>query len=79
MTDELNALLKNHTWPLVPSQPFQNTVRCKWVIKRKCKADGSIEHYYKACLVMKGFHQQHGFDYDHIQSHNEAHNHSFCT
>ncbi|CAL8158058.1 unnamed protein product [Prunus armeniaca] len=33
MTEEINALLKNHTWTLVPSSPSQNLVGCNPVVK----------------------------------------------
>ncbi|CAL9006703.1 unnamed protein product [Prunus brigantina] len=62
MTEEINALLKNHTWTLVPSFPSQNLVGCKWVFRIKRHSDGSIERY-KARLVAKGFHQRPGIDY----------------
>ncbi|CAL9021646.1 unnamed protein product, partial [Prunus brigantina] len=62
MTEEINALLKNHTWTLVPSFPSQNLVGCKWVFRIKRHSDGSIERY-KARLIAKGFHQRPGIDY----------------
>ncbi|CAL8130910.1 unnamed protein product [Prunus armeniaca] len=62
MTEEINALLKNHTWSLVPSSPSQNLVGCKWVFRIKHHSDGFIERY-KARLVAKGFHQHSGIDY----------------
>ncbi len=62
MNVEFDALLKNHTWTLVPPSPSQNIVGCKWVFRIKRNADGSIERY-KARLVAKGFHQQPGVDY----------------
>ncbi|CAL8119630.1 unnamed protein product [Prunus armeniaca] len=62
MSKEINALLKNNTWSLVPPSPHHNTVGSKWVFRIKRKPDGSIERY-KACLVAKGFHQQLGIDY----------------
>ncbi|CAL9006756.1 unnamed protein product [Prunus brigantina] len=68
MTEEINALLKNHTWTLVPSSPSQNLVGCKWVFRIKCHFDGSIE-CYKARLVAKGFHQRPGIDYAKTFSH----------
>jgi len=62
MATEFNALLKNGTWTLVPSQPSMNIVGCKWVFRIKQRSDGSVERY-KARLVAKGFHQQSGIDY----------------
>ncbi|KAI5338475.1 hypothetical protein L3X38_017746 [Prunus dulcis] len=62
MTEELNALIKNGTWSLVPYDPSMNVFGCKWVFRVKRKADGTIDRY-KARLVAKGFHQQEGVDY----------------
>ena len=62
MNTEFDALLKNHTWQLVPSSPSQNIIGCKWVFRIKRHADGSIERF-KARLVAKGFHQQPGLGY----------------
>ncbi|KAK2978061.1 hypothetical protein RJ640_015699 [Escallonia rubra] len=62
MTEEINALLRNGTWSLVPYHSNMNVVGCKWVFCVKKKADGSLERY-KARLVAKGFHQQPGADF----------------
>ncbi|CAL2244870.1 unnamed protein product [Prunus armeniaca] len=62
MTEEINALLKNHTWSLVPSSPSQNLVGCKWVFRIKHHSDDFIERY-KARLVANGFHQRSGINY----------------
>ena len=59
---EYAALLKNHTWDLVPLPSNRKAVGCKWVFRIKENADGSINKY-KARLVAKGFHQVHGFDF----------------
>jgi hypothetical protein len=67
MNIEFEALLKNHTWVLVPPHPKRNVVGCKWVFCIKRHVDGSIERY-KARLVAKGFHQQPGIDYDETHS-----------
>ncbi|CAL8121905.1 unnamed protein product [Prunus armeniaca] len=62
MNEELNALIKNGIWSLVPYDPSMNVVGCKWVFRVKRKADGTIDRY-KARLVAKGFHQQKGVGY----------------
>nr|GEX21698.1 retrotransposon protein, putative, Ty1-copia subclass [Tanacetum cinerariifolium] len=38
------------------------TLRCKWILKRKMKVDGSIDKY-KARLVIQGFRQKEGIDF----------------
>nr|CAD1818716.1 unnamed protein product [Ananas comosus var. bracteatus] len=63
MAEEFNALLKNHTWSLIPPPSNCNIIGCKWVYKVKQKSDGSVERF-KARLVAKGHHQQEGLDYD---------------
>jgi hypothetical protein len=63
MNDEYSALMRNKTWHFVPAQPSRNVIDCKWVLKVKHKADGSIDRY-KACLVAKGFKQRLDLDYD---------------
>ncbi|KAL0342471.1 UNVERIFIED_CONTAM: Retrovirus-related Pol polyprotein from transposon TNT 1-94 [Sesamum calycinum] len=50
-----------------PYSPQSNGIaerknRCKWILKRKYKADGSIDKY-KARLVAKGFKQKEGLDF----------------
>lgn len=42
MSDELNALLKNGTWVLVPATDSQNIIGCKWVFRIKRNPDGTI-------------------------------------
>lgn len=60
--EEMEALQKNRTWKLVPLPDGKKPVRCKWVFSIKHKADGSIERY-KARLVVKGYTQTYGIDY----------------
>ena len=67
MNDELNSLLKNHTWDLVPLPLGRHSIKNKWVYKVKAKPDGSIERF-KARLVAKGFSQSYGIDYDETYS-----------
>jgi hypothetical protein len=63
MDTEFDALTRNKTWHLVPSQKGTNVIDCKWVFKVKQKADGSLDRY-KARLVVKGFKQQYSIDYE---------------
>ena len=55
---EIDALDKNKTWDLVELPPGCKAVKCKWVFK--LKSDGR----YRAHLVVKGFTQIPGIDYD---------------
>jgi len=63
MDDEIEALMKNQTWSLVPKPRDVQPVSCKWVYKIKRRADGSIDRY-KARLVARGFSQKYGEDYE---------------
>ena len=62
---ELNSLLSNDTWELVPAPEDKNIVGNRWVFKVKRNADGSIDRF-KARLVAKGFSQKHGIDYQEV-------------
>ena len=62
MSDEYDALVKNGTWELTPLDPSHNLIGCKWIFRTKRKSDGSIDKF-KACLVVKGFHQRFGIYY----------------
>lgn len=62
MQVEFDALQRNKTWILVPSNSAHSLVDCKWVFKTKFKPDGCIWNY-KARLVAKGFQQSPGLDY----------------
>jgi hypothetical protein len=63
MDDELNALIKNIMWHLVPPDKIKNVIDYKWVYKVKRKVDGSLDRY-KARLVAKGFKQRYSIDYE---------------
>ena len=53
---EVESILSNHTWKLVDLPPGNKPLQCKWIFKRKMKADGVIDKY-KARLVVKGYKQ----------------------
>jgi len=60
---EFEALYANNTWELVPLPKDKKGIGCKWVYKIKHKVDGSVERF-KARLVVKGYTQQAGIDYN---------------
>lgn len=63
MEEEIQTLVQNETWELVPKPKDVKPISCKWVYKIKCYPDGSIERY-KARLVARGFSQTYGLDYE---------------
>jgi hypothetical protein len=65
MEDEYRSLLENDTWELVDATPGIQPIPVKWVFKIKRDADGKIERY-KARLVVKGFMQREGIDFEEV-------------
>jgi hypothetical protein len=63
MQEEYNSLLDNQTWDLVPLPSWRKIFICRWVYTTKSTVNGQISRY-KAKLVVKGFEQVHGIDYD---------------
>ena len=60
---EYDALTAMGAWYLTALPQGKKAIPCKWVFKRKLNVDGSIERY-KACLVIKGFYQKEGIDFN---------------
>eukprot|EP00253_Pinus_taeda_P020784 PITA_20784 len=63
MDEEMNAIERNKTWDLVELPKGKEVIGVKWVYKTKCNAEGKIESH-KARLVVKGYKQQYGRDYE---------------
>ena len=63
MDKELKSLQDTGTYKIVKLPPGQKTVGTKWVYKIKYTAAGEVERY-KARLVVKGFTQKKGIDFD---------------
>ncbi|GKC05379.1 ribonuclease H-like domain, reverse transcriptase, RNA-dependent DNA polymerase, partial [Tanacetum coccineum] len=65
MKTELESIVENNTWKLVPLPKGVVPIGLKWLFKIKRNADGSIMKY-KARLVAKGYVQQPGIDFDEV-------------
>lgn len=65
MSIEMDSLLNNHTWDLVPQPQGKNVVKYQQVYKTKFTYEGVVENH-KARLVAKGFSQQEGINYTKI-------------
>lgn len=60
---EMKSMKDNQVWSLVHLPPNGRTVGCKWIFKKKTDMDGNV-HTYKARLVVKGYTQLFGVDYE---------------
>ena len=66
MEEEMDSLMHNQTWDLVRLPESKTTLQNKWVYRLK-EEDGGKQRY-KAILVVKGFAQKKGIDFDEIFS-----------
>ena len=66
MKDEMDSLMSNQTWRLAELPKGKKALHNKWVYRIKEEHDGSKR--YKARLVVKGFQQKEGIDYNEIFS-----------
>lgn len=62
MQPEFKALQDNHTWDIVELPKGKKPIDFKWVCKIKQKSESSVERY-KARLVVKGYTQKYGIDF----------------
>ena len=65
MDEEIKAIKKNDTWELATLPIGKKTIGVKVVYNLKKNAKGEIERY-KARLVVKGYSQRQGIDYDEV-------------
>ena len=63
MKKEIGAIEKSNTWELVDLPKGKEVIGVKWVSKTKSNFEGKIERH-KARLVVKGYKQQQGRDYE---------------
>lgn len=62
---EVDALIANGTWELVPLPAGRKAIGSRWVFLVKRNADGSIDRY-KARVVAQGYGQRPGIDFDEV-------------
>jgi hypothetical protein len=67
MQEEIETLNKNNTWDLVPLPQGRKTIGNKWVYKIKRDGNDQVEQY-RARLVVKGYAQKEGIDFNEIFS-----------
>lgn len=63
MNEEMGALEKHQTWEIVNMPLDKKPIGCKWLHSLKYKFDGTLDRY-KARLVVKGYTQTYGVDYE---------------
>src|SRR5580698_8673389 len=63
MQEEMESHKQNGTWELVERPQDTKLLDSRWVYKVMTNQDGSIERY-KARLVVRGYRQQFGIDYN---------------
>ncbi|KAL5814639.1 hypothetical protein ACOSQ3_025434 [Xanthoceras sorbifolium] len=66
MKDEMDSLMSNQTWELVELPSGKKALHNKWVVRIKEEHNGNKR--YKARLIVKGFQQKEGIDYNEIFS-----------
>jgi Reverse transcriptase (RNA-dependent DNA polymerase) len=65
MREELNSLDELNTWELTELPEGRKAIGNKWVFKIKLDENGNVDRY-KAPLVVKGYNQKYGQDYDEV-------------
>ncbi|GJR01656.1 putative retrotransposon ty1-copia subclass protein [Tanacetum coccineum] len=63
MNVEMQSMKDNEAWDLVDLPPAGKIVGSEWLFKKKTNMDGAV-NTYKARLVVKGFTQTYGVDYE---------------
>ena len=67
MKSKIEFMKLNNIWTLVDPPEGIKSIGCMWIFKKKKDTYRKVETY-KAYLVVKGYHQRYGIDYDEIFS-----------
>lgn len=62
MSEEFNAVKRNHTYDLVPPDPNQNVIDTKWIHTIKYSPNGEIRRH-KSRIVARRYNQKYGLDF----------------
>jgi hypothetical protein len=65
MMEELQSIEENRTWKLIDLPSSKHAIGLKLVFKVKKNQNGEVVHH-KARLVVKGYAQRHGVDFDNV-------------
>lgn len=65
MDEEIAAIKKNQTWELTDLPMGHKAIGVKWVYKTKLNKEGKVDKY-KARLIVKGYKQEYGVDYQEV-------------
>ncbi|KAI0510700.1 hypothetical protein KFK09_011309 [Dendrobium nobile] len=65
MKEEIDAIERNDTWSLISLPKGQKSIGVKWVYKLKKNVEGGVNKF-KARLVVKGYKQKQGIDYEKV-------------
>ena len=63
MKSKMESMEINGVWTLVDTSEGIKPIGYKWIFKRKKRANGKVETY-KVHLIVKGYHQHYGINYD---------------
>ena len=66
LREKMNSLWKDNTYELIELPKWRKVLKNKWVFKLNNDDEKLLK--YKTCLVMKGFGQKQGIDFDEIFS-----------
>eukprot|EP00252_Welwitschia_mirabilis_P018673 TRINITY_DN4156_c0_g1_i5.p1 TRINITY_DN4156_c0_g1~~TRINITY_DN4156_c0_g1_i5.p1 ORF type:complete len:1283 (+),score=262.04 TRINITY_DN4156_c0_g1_i5:125-3973(+) len=66
MNEEMESFERNHTWEVMPLPPGKRALKNRWIYRLKQETNGAKR--YRARMVVKGFAQQKGIDFNEIFS-----------